>query len=1341
MKTNDGRLVSLEDSASFIDHLTFNWVSPLMAAGYHHQLNDEDLWSLRNTDRAQHLTGIYYGHYRKQSVLTSVIYTCWSDVLKMIIYGALWGVSMYGPPYFLNRILEYINDPASEIDYLAWYYVFGMFASLVFISVVLQQAMFAGWRAQLRIHAMLSSQIFRKCLARQNIATTNEHNGSATQEDQSNNNNNNDNDDDEDNDDDDDTNKPIDWNTGTVTNVLNSDVANIGFAFSFGQLFVGSAVQIFVAVFFLWQLIGWATFIGALSIIPVYWGSSLVSKWLAKSIAAYIRATDIRLGIVNEMLQSIRMIKLFAWETRFQQRIHESRLAEVARLKERLLGFSLFIVVTHGSPAVMLCCTLGAYVWILGNPLTAPMVFTTVAVFNTLRSAVEQLPELLFWVILCRTSLARIQGFLDQPDVSIKLEDHANHNEMGASVARIAFVDAEFSWCSEDDTTTSINIPNEGQPTRNTVFKLVDLNVEFIPYELNIIAGPTGSGKTSMLMALLGEMPCKRGQAILPLYGVNPVDLRMQGQVAYVAQQAWLQSRSIRDNILFGEEYDETRYKQVIFACALERDLEILDAGDRTEIGEKGVTLSGGQKQRVALARAIYSSAKHILLDDCLSAVDAHTAKHIVEHCLQGPLIQGRTRILVTHHVELCAPLASFMLVMERGRIVAQGAAMDIVDTVIRLDKDAAPSDDKIACDTAHDGIITTTINNNGDGDSDSDDDDNDGRLVEEETRQQGSVKLRVYHYYIQASGGYLWWLGIIGIIVVMQLVIASQVYWLRIWTNDAQDNRHINYYFGVYILLSILVLVAIGIRHTIPLMATLRASRTIHETFVFKLSHAVVRFYDKTPIGRILNRFTKDTSTLDRTLPIALGFLVVNIVEVLFVIVIICTISPVFLLYCIAIGILYAAIGVYSIRSSCELKRLESVSKSPFLALVTETLLGVTTIRAFGATNRFLNDCFTKVDTMNRPSYLLCATNRWMAYRSDVLSAIITTLCCVFLLLNHDVLDAGFMGFILTYALMFSEASVWIIRNANYLELAMNGLERILEYIGVEQERPAIIENNRPDPNWPSRGAITVENLVLRYAVDQSPVIHDLSFDVKPGERIGIVGRTGAGKSSLALAFFRFIEASGGRITIDGVDISQIGLQDLRSRLTIIPQDPVLFAGTIRSNLDPFLMYDDASIWNALRRSHLIDHHDTGGDDDNNNNGNETTSRPVGIEHLDAPIAEAGGNFSQGQRQLLAMARALLRNSRVIVMDEATASVDFDTDQRIQQTVREEFTQATLICIAHRLRTIIDYDRVLVLDAGRLVEYDKPSVLLHQSNSLFRQLCAHSGELDTLLTMTRSSA
>ncbi|RKP07534.1 P-loop containing nucleoside triphosphate hydrolase protein [Thamnocephalis sphaerospora] len=1313
--TATGRCVTLEASASIVERLSFAWLTPLLAVGYRRQLNDTDLWELVHEDKAAEVTQ-QFALCQRASLVRTLVATLRGEMLKQIIYGTIWAVLTYASPYLLGCILRYVDDETTSSHGQAWAYVFGMFASLVGASIALQQGHLTGKHIQTRCRAAISNLVFAKCMRRQafvDLTQTSakddaaggsappidsdkagEHGGTV----------------------------PKEWDSGAVTNLLNVDSQNVGEAFSYTHLFFGSAVQVAVALTLLSYLIGWATAFGVMAMIPVYLLSKSVSRRFSIAIRRLMEAADRRLSIIGEMLHSMRIIKFFAWEPHFLALIAERREYELEQLWHRLLMFVEFIVITHSGSVIIMCAALGAYILLFDHTLTAPVAFTVLSVFGSLRSAVEQLPDMLYWAAQCRMSSQRIEAFLSLPELDRRSEVNEQATE---DSDLLGCVDAEFRWSARTSTALSLDdTDNDSIVHHQAGFMLRDINVTFQPGALNVIAGSTGSGKTSLLMALLGEMPCIRGRILRP----------GRQSLAYAAQQAWLQNISIRDNILFGQAYDEARYRHVLHACALERDLEILDAGDHTQIGERGVTLSGGQKQRVALARAVYSPAQYLLLDDCLSAVDAHTARHIMEKCLLGPLMQGRTRILVTHHVDLCTRRAAMVLVVHAGRVVAQGLPSEILTAAETVLDNKDDELNTVAEDLAKDGldegftqernaavpVMTTGIEDT----PAALDAETSGRLVEEEEREEGGVKLGMYAAYLRAGGSYAHWAGILLVIVAMQMVAVGQIYWLRVWTNKSSDSAlgetgHL----VVYFLLSVALFFSIAIRHIVVVQATVRASRVLHQQLVESIMHATVRFFDKTPVGRIMNRFSKDFNSIDQELPISLGFIVVDALEQIALLAIVCAVMPTFIIGCIPLVFLYISIGAYFVNASRDLKRLESVAKSPFLSLLTESLSGVTTIRAFGATERFLSDSLAKIDAMHRPLYLLNVVTLWMSLQCEFLSAVISLVSSAFFVVNHNNVDAGLAGFLLSYAIMFFASTSWLLRSYGRNEMAMNGVERVMEYINTPREPPAIIEHCRPDTSWPHQGAIQVEDLSVRYATDQAPVISNLTFSVRPGERVGLVGRTGAGKSTLATAFFRFVEAADGRIIIDGVDISQIGLRDLRSRLTIIPQDPVLFSGTLRSNLDPLGMHNDEAIWNALRRCHLIGH-------------DGTDERPAGLEHLDAPVAEYGANFSQGQRQLLAMARALLVDNRIILMDEATASVDFDTDARIQQTIREALGHVTLLCIAHRLRTVMDYDRILVLDAGRLIEYDTPAALIRRPHGLFRQLCEQSGELEALLNM-----
>ncbi|KAI9599633.1 P-loop containing nucleoside triphosphate hydrolase protein [Syncephalis fuscata] len=981
-------------------------------------------------------------------------------------------------------------------------------------------------------------------------------------------------------------------------------------------------------------------------------------------------ATDRRISIISEVLQSIRIIKFFAWEPQMTERIEQARENELSILWRRLILFICTIVNIIGGPVIVFCASLGAYSVVFGHILTPQVVFTSIALFEILKEASIAIPSVIFRFAQCHVSRIRIAEFLSQPDaMSLHISDYSDTPE---STERIGFANCTFSWTAIEE---SLNFNHDYSQAPSHNFALSNLHFDFVIGHLNLVVGPTGCGKTSLLIGLLGEMPCVKGKAFLPRKrnSFAKKGRPSRSDIAYVAQQSWLRNVSIRDNILFGQPYNAERYSEVIRACALERDLEILDAGDRTHIGEKGITLSGGQKQRVSLARAIYSPARHILLDDCLSAVDSHTAQFIVKECILGPIMRSRTCILITHHVNLCAEHAAFAVLMEHGGIKAVASSVNEEigskpapnSSVAYLHKETPANDEQ----------SNPAVSRN-------------NFLVEEEERNRNGLDLQVYMTYFKAGGSNQWWALVIGTFLIYQCTSVASNYWLSIWTSKHVTVDQNIYYFLVFVGLTLLVVITISIPTFLLSRTSIHASRNLHQRLVKRITNSTLRFFDKTPAG--------PTDSMNLTCQL----------------VVVAATLPVFIPVAFIVVFWYFKVSSFFMKSSRSLKQLEAVSN------------GITTIRAYGMELWVLKESASCIDAMNRPTYLLSATSQWIFGRISLIAALITFISTLLIILSKESINASTAGFTLSYAISFSIAAGFFINNCTKVELAMNSIERIKEYLSIEQESPAIIEDARPNAKWPEYGAINIENLTIRYASDQSPAIRNLSLTVRPKERIGIVGRTGkCWQINFSAAFFRFVEAETGSIYIDGVDISKIGLRDLRSKLTIIPQDAVLFTGTIRSNLDPLSRYSDTAIWNALCRCHYID--------SQSNKGN-----PIGLDYLDFPVAENGNNFSQGQRQLLAIARALLRNSKVIIMDEATASIDFDTDAKIQQTIRKEFADTTLICVAHRLRTIIDYDRIIVLDTGRLIEFDTPKNLINSPTSLFRNLCERSGELESLLTI-----
>lgn len=801
----------------------------------------------------------------------------------------------------------------------------------------------------------------------------------------------------------------------------------------------------------------------------------------------------------------------------------------------------------------------------------------------------------------------------------------------------------------------------------------------------------------------------------------------------------------------------------------------------------------------MAIARAVYSQADIVILDDCLSAVDAHTAKHLYQHCLMGEYMRHRTVILVTHHVGLCIRGAGYIVALEEsGTVAAAGKPLDVIQSGAlgsEFSQEGYMEQVDANEEAATDGPIPTVpkqVSSHHDASADS----AGGKLVQEETRAEGSVKWAVYGTYYYASGGFWFWTSVLLFFCCAQASTLGQDYWIKVWsaaydtianittTAQYQDNSRIlsaftylgqagsagqfelahklhsmvpesiksfaqeiqdgsavdvAYYLGIYFLIGMLSLGLTTMRLLILFLGSLRASRTIHSQLLDRILRAKVRFFDVTPLGRIVNRFSSDLETVDQALAPSLSYLLYSIIATIYVIVLVSVITPAFIVPGFFVALMFRSVGAYYLKTSRDMKRLNSVSRSPIYVQFNETVMGVATIRAFGCQGRFTEENYKRIDANNRPFLWMWATNRWLHCRVDVLGAFVSFCTGAVLVGSRDWINPGLAGLSLSYALTFTHHVLWVVRMYAINEMNMNAIERIHEYLDIEQEPPAHIAATSPRISWPEMGTVQVQGLVMKYAADTPAVLRNVSFETRPREKIGIVGRTGSGKSTLAMSLFRFMEPTSGRILIDGIDIHSIGLSDLRSRLTIIPQDPVLFSGTLRSNLDPFGQYDDAALWAALKRCHLID-----GQQQQQQQQQRESTHPLDSSSssmntdnmitLDSPVTGSGSNWSQGQRQLIALARALVKKTSLIVLDEATSSVDFDTDHQIQETIRKEFTDSTLLCIAHRIRTVADYDRILVLDQGEVKEFDTPYALMTRDGSIFQQMCERSGEYAELL-------
>ncbi|KAJ1952979.1 hypothetical protein EC988_003259 [Linderina pennispora] len=1062
----------------------------------------------------------------------------------------------------------------------------------------------------------------------------------------------------------------------------------------------------------------------------------------AKRIEAQIgRFNDQRLETISEVIHGIISVKLFGWCSKFIQVVGIKRAVQLEALWQRSKVWSLLNLWTVGMMPVIIFVVL--FVYSFNGRLDGETTFTAIAVFRVLQRAIFWMPGGVSHAISIYVSLKRIDEYLQEEDVQPAAErvEAAGH-DVGFSQAQLVWKRADDGAAAEEETPLLLH---GRQPEDSQAFALRNLTVRFPQGGLTIIGGPTGSGKSSLLSALVDEMTVVSGKIHIPM-SANGV----MSDIAYVSQEPWLRNATIRDNVLFGELYIRDRYEEVLRMCGLKPDLRTFVAGDQSEVGERGITLSGGQKQRVALARAVYSSRRILLIDDCLSAVDSHTGKHILHTCLlsQSPLMHGRTRILVTHHMAMCLPHCQYVVMMRSGEIVAKGTPQEV--------SGCAFDDVVAASDGESQGEQAPAVQRQALEDPMPEDEYNDerrapadtpaaagsqtgmqeasptGQLIKEEVRMSGTIKASVWAGYFVASGGWVHVVFCAILIVAVQLLSAYKDYYLalRVGSDKSHDSESFQYaWLFIYLLVSLSSSVLRMVAMLLTYHGGLRASTILHERLTNAVMYATPHFMTTTPIGRTLARFAKDFQVIDESIALSMFDFATSFVIASSTLVIISAAVPLFAVVGIAVLGAYTSFTLDFMLSQRELKRLESTVFAPVLSLYSELIQGIDTIRGFGMQEAYMGEFTERFTEYVASDLTFRSTRRWLGSRMGLTSSLVGATTTVFILWKVEYFTSGLAGFIMIIAVNFWLESMGVVRRYCNLEMGFNSVERVFQYLEIDQEAPAKSSvGNKPCPGWPLRGEIEVRDLVAGYFANE-PVLHGLSFSVCAGEKIGIVGRTGAGKSTLSLSLLRFVEATSGQVLIDGVDISKIGLEDLRQNITIVPQDPVLFNGTIRFNLDPFGEYPDEILLDALKRTLLLKStHESAGD------------RSVAVfDSLDDEIISNGQNLSLGQRQLVALARTLTRRSKVILMDEATASVDFETDEAMQRTIRgAEFKSSTILCIAHRLHTIIDYDRVLVLENGRVEEFGTPAELIQAESGAFRTLCEKSGDMESLTKMIK---
>uniref|UniRef100_A0A672ZRQ8 ATP-binding cassette, sub-family C (CFTR/MRP), member 4 n=1 Tax=Sphaeramia orbicularis TaxID=375764 RepID=A0A672ZRQ8_9TELE len=1060
--------------------------------------------------------------------------------------------------------------------------------------------------------------------------------------------------------------------TGQIVNLLSNDVSKFDEVTIFLHFLWVGPLQAAVVVGLLWNEIGPSCLAGMVVLMFLMPMQSMFGRLFSKFRSKTAVLTDSRIRTMNEVVSGIRIIKMYAWEKPFAALVSDVRRKEISKIMKSSYLRGLNMASFFCASKIIVFITFTLYV-LLGNKMSASRVFVTVSLYTAVRLTVTLFfPCAIEKLFEARVSIRRIQV------LNLSLIQFSKQNLIFNSVFEVV---------------DGLDAPS----LQNVSFTLNS-------QQLLAVIGPVGAGKSSLLSSILGELPSEKGV------------LKVKGQLTYASQQPWVFPGTIRSNILFGKELIPQKYERVLRACALKRDLELLPDGDMTLIGDRGATLSGGQKARVNLARAVYQDADIYLLDDPLSAVDAEVGRHLFEKCICG-FLRNKPRILVTHQLQYLKA-ADQIIVLKEGHMVGKGTYTELqrsgVDFTSLLKKDEEeeqqppPQDLPIRNRTLSQNSVlshTSSMHSVKDGDQLPAEP---VQTVMEESRAQGTIGMGLYAKYLRAGASIL-----VLVLVLVTNLLAQVCKWTLSYMNlfkcYGYDTVKINPNNTSLNGLTAATIIFGFMRNLFLFNVLVRCAQALHNRMFNSILRTPVRFFDINPIGRILNRFSKDIGMLDSNMPWTFVDFIQVFLQILGVICVAASVIPLILVPVIPLLGVFLWLRRYFLRTSRDIKRLESTTRSPVFSHLSSSLQGLWTIRAFGAEERFQKTFDAHQDLHSGAWFLFLTTSRWFAVRLDGICSIfvtVTTFGC--LLLRHQ-LDAGSVGLALSYAVTLMGMFQWGVRQSAEVENMMTSVERVVEYTELENEAPWETQK-RPPPDWPSNGLVKFDGVSFSYSPEGPVVLHNMKAMFRPKEKVGIVGRTGAGKSSLVSALFRLAEPKG-RIYIDGILTSEIGLHDLRQKMSIIPQDPVLFTGSMRKNLDPFNQHTDEELWNALQEVQLK---------------SVVEELPGKLETV---LAESGSNFSVGQRQLVCLARAILRKNRILIIDEATANVDPRTDELIQRTIREKFSECTVLTIAHRLNTIIDSDRILVLDAGRIHAYDEPYTLLQDEDGIFYKMVQQTGK------------
>uniref|UniRef100_A0A8D2KST2 ATP binding cassette subfamily C member 12 n=1 Tax=Varanus komodoensis TaxID=61221 RepID=A0A8D2KST2_VARKO len=1265
------------DDAGLLSFATFSWISFLMFQGYRHNINVATLPPLSYHDssepNAQRFRILWEAELAKagpeKASLGKVVFQFQRTrilvdtlaIFTWIIFGAL------GPTVVIYSILRYNESGSTDL-------VTGIGLCIALFCTEFSKVMFwaltwaINYRTAIRLKVAVSTIAYEKLLAFKTLTCI---------------------------------------SFGEVINLVANDGYRMFEAALFCPLPLAVPLQMTICTIYSCLILGPTALIGMFVYIVFIPVQMLMAKLTSMFRRAAMVVTDKRVRTMNEILTCIKLIKMYAWEKSFAEAIRGIRKAEQKILKKAGYVQSVNTALTPIVSTLAIVMTVSFHT-LLKNELTASA-FSVIAMFNVMKFSIAIFPFSVKAAAEANISFKRLKKILTMkppseyvtalkdPPNAVLLEDatlswrgSSSEHNIGSNKETLPNGESVCKYQSVPETVASLSQVSVSGKQSSGCTGLRGISFTVQKGKALGICGHVGSGKSSVIAAILGQMCLYKGT------------VAVDGTLAYVSQQPWIFHGTIRENILFGDPYEEQRYHHAIQVCSLKTDIKRLPYGDLTEVGERGINLSGGQKQRISLARAVYANRDIYLLDDPLSAVDAHVGKRIFEDCIKEAL-REKTRLLVTHqlqYLEFCDEI----ILLEDGEICESGTHTELVEAdgryahlIQNLHRNLRPWEE--AKGAVQDGYRTSTRWISNEGRNPPSPSSPASQLVQEEEKKEGAVTWKTYHAYITASGGFLLWFFIVLLFALMVGCSAFSNWWLSFWLNfglrsgprgfaqnttcsagSIPDHPRLQFYQLVYSMGIISMVMLSFVKGLVFTKTTLRASSTLHDTVFHKILQSPMSFFDTTPTGRVMNRFSKDMDELDVRLPFHAENFLQQLFMVLAILVIMAVVFPSLLIVAALLTVLFILVFQNTIRG---LKRIENISRSPWFSLITSSIQGLSTIHAFQKKEDYINHHFMLFN------YAL----RWFAVRADILMNAMTLIVALFVVLSPSSISAAEKGLALSYIIQLGGLLQVCVRTGTETEARFTSVEQITEYITTcvpETSKDAAVVS--PPGSWPDKGQITFQQYWMKYRASSPMVLRDIDVVIHGKEKIGVVGQTGSGKSSLGVALFRLVEPAAGTILIDGIDICTISLESLRTKLSVIPQDPVLFVGTVRYNLDPFHDHSDDQLWQALDRTFM----------------KGTVSKLPG--KLEAEVAENGENFSVGERQLLCMARALLRNSKIILLDEATASIDSETDLQIQRTIKEAFVDCTVLTIAHRINTIQECDRVLVMDSGKGQSFLSPA-------------------------------